>query len=476
MSLLALVVGAHLAVVLWHAIAAPIGFERPLQTLAAAAIAALATIAIARTSARRGASRRAAAVARAAIVALFLATRLAWAIGVDTQPVSDFAGYYALARAVAHGEPIFMPWPLGGAVAAWGYPLALGFALRLAPGWAAELLVAKAFNVLLGCASLLLLDRFVRRIADERTALVAMLLFALWPGQLYLTSVLATEHLAVPMLLSALLLALDLLASWRERGGFERSAIAASVGIALAISVAVRSALIATAGAVLIALWRWRVSVRQALVSSAVVVATLVLATTLYRTALLHAYGATPLDGTWWSLLTGTNLASGGSFSAPDRDRFFAHRTIEEANAVARAEIARRIVATPLALAHLAWVKTVKLWVADDYAVFWSTERIPETAWQPGREPMAAAAHAAHVASLALAVLGCVVLARRAPRPGTDLLLLLLVCGTLLHAAAESQARYHFVLEPLVLALAAIGACPARRSPSNHAPEQEEGP
>src|SRR6185369_13594628 len=249
---------------------------------------------------------------------------------------------------------------------------------------------------LLGCAALLLLDRLVRRIADDRTALLAMLFFALWPGQLYLTSVLATEHLALPMLLLSLLFALELLAPERRMSTPERGAISACLGLALAGSVAVRSALIAAAGAVVIALWRWRVSLRQALVSSTVVLATLVLGTTLYRAALQDAYGVAPLDATWWSILTGTNLESGGSFSPADRDRFFAHRTIREANAFARGEIARRIVATPLALAHLAWAKTVQLWVSDDYAVFWSTERIPESAWQPGREPMTAAAQVVH--------------------------------------------------------------------------------
>jgi hypothetical protein len=173
-------------------------------------------------------------------------------------------------------------------------------------------------------------------------------------------------------------------------------------------------------------------------------------------------WGGAPLSGRWWTLLTGTNLESHGAFSASDRDRFFGHRSIDDADAYARGVIAERLREQPLELAALAWRKAIQLWASDDYAAFWSAETGAGSPVALDLRAMSWLAQAAHLAMLALAVVGCLVVAHRTwlagALPGADLALLLVAAGTLVHVLGESQGRYHYVLQPFVLVLGAIGA------------------
>jgi hypothetical protein len=459
---------AHLAVVLRYAVVEPAVRVRPFTTAVVAVATALLAGALAwklppvpRTGRVLGAA-----------IALFLVSRAAWLDAVDTLPISDFAGYEAIAAMVARGGPIEMPWKLGSALASWGYPIALGQVWRWIPDTAARLEVAKLCNLALGCLSLVLLHRVARLLAGARAAVLAAILFVLWPGQCYLTSVLATEHLAVPLLLLAALLGLGVVApdapAERERSASSGVVRALLAGLVLAAAVAVRSALASAPLAFLVATFRGRPRGSRLALAIALV-AGVVLGTAGYRGALQAAYGAVPRNAVWWTLLTGTSAESGGSFSKSDRDRFFAQRSFDDANAVARAEVVRRVGDDPVALAELAWWKTVRLWLADDYAVGWATERVGPSSRPPPRDVLDALAQGFHIAALVLALVGCARLALRATAsPGIDLVLLLLLFGTLLHAATESQARYHYPWQPWIFVLGAIGAVgpppsPARR-------------
>jgi ABC-type amino acid transport system permease subunit len=290
-----------------------------------------------------------------------------------------------------------------------------------------------------------------------------------------LTSVLASEHLAVAALILAVLLGLGVFADDVSTGGGRGTgssiARALATGLVLAAAVAVRSALASAPLAFVVAFWRGRPRGSRVALSLALV-AGVVVGTAGYRAWLQTTYGAAPRNAVWWTLLTGTSAASGGSFSKADRDLFFARRTFDDANAAARAEVARRVRDQPVALAQLAWWKTVRLWLADDYAVGWATERMGPSSHPPPRAFLDALAQGFHVAALLLAFVGCTRLALRgttSPGTGIDLVLLLLIFATLLHAAAESQARYHFPWQPWIFVLAAIGVVgpPGRHGSSN---------
>jgi len=480
--ILPVAVAAHFSLVALRAADDPALAARPWLSALSIALACAAAVAIARSrglaAVEAGAeSRRAGRRALAAIAAALVASRLAWVALVPTAPVSDFLGYQRIAEMVAAGEPIAMWWPIGAAVASWGYPVVLGLVLRTLGLTGAPILALELCNVALGVAALLLVHRVAWRVAGSgAAALVAAAIFALWPGQLYLTSVLATEHLAVPLVLTAVLLLTELLAPASAPRALDgRTAVRAALcGLAAAACMATRSALLFLPVALVLALWRWRSSATHALVLAAIVVATAAGGTLAWRASLRAAYGAAPLPALWWTVLTGTNLDSSGSFSSDDRDRFFGHRSIAEADADARAEIASRLRSQPAALARLAWQKTIQLWAADDYAWFWSTERFRGPAPAIDRAALAWIAQVAHLAVLLLAIGGCLAVARgvwvgrRAPAP--DVALLVIALGTLTHAVAESQARYHFVLEPFAIALAALGAAGVRTRAVDMAP------
>jgi hypothetical protein len=481
LPLLATLVAGHLAVVLVSAVRAPPLGDSPWRAAAAVGALAAALVLLARLARAGGARRAGGRLALATVAALFVATRVAWLAAVSTLPISDFAGYEAIAAMVARGEPIRMPWPIGGAVASWGYPVAIGLVARALGLSQSVMLVGKACNVVLGVGALLLLHRLALRVAGPCAAAIAAVAVAVWPGQLFMTSVLASEHLATPLLLAALLSLLGLLrsdsmtgapgADSEEQAGdgrapgstARRAARAAGCGALAAACLAVRAALAFAVPAFVAALWRWRTSARGATALSLVLVAAVAGGTLAYRAGLVAAWGSAPLGAGWWTLLTGSSTTSHGSFSRDDRDRFFAQPSIDEANRLARAEIVRRWRTQPAAMLDLARRKTISLWLSDDYAVAWSTVRLPPTARSPHRGVMTATAQVVHAALLALAVAGCAAVARRTrsvgPAPGEDAILLVVAFGTLAHAVVESQARYHYVLQPLAMTLAAVGAC-----------------
>src|SRR5262249_6245088 len=89
---------------------------------------------------------------------------------------------------------------------------------------------------------------------------------------------------------------------------------------------------------------------------------------------------------------------------------------------------------------------------------------------------MELAAQSFHLAALALAVFGCWRSARTRVAPGVGLMLLLIASGTLLHALVESQARYHFVMQPWLLAAPARCAAPHRPGRLFRAPCRPRAP
>lgn len=130
-----------------------------------------------------------------------LALRLAWAAFTEATPVSDFRGYDTLAVRWLSGGGFG-----GGDLLAYrtpGYPAFLaGIYLIFGHSWKAAAYV-QAF---LGAASSGLTTALAGRVIGRRASIIAGLLHALSPTALAYVPVLASENLAVPLLLSGLLL------------------------------------------------------------------------------------------------------------------------------------------------------------------------------------------------------------------------------------------------------------------------------
>lgn len=134
------------------------------------------------------------------ILLLALSLRLAWLSFAEPLPISDFREYLELARGIAdHAQ--------------YGYPEPTAYRLPFFPAILALILLVRdsvfwlsAFNVILSTAICFLIYRVTRRVSASReTALVAAGIAAIYPQFVFLSPVLASEHLLIVLVLSAFL-------------------------------------------------------------------------------------------------------------------------------------------------------------------------------------------------------------------------------------------------------------------------------
>jgi len=395
------------------------------------------------------------------LLGLFVASRLIVLGVLPSVPVSDFDAYYQLATLMARGQPL----PPSDQVLyfnAWGYPL------LLAPWFAAfgpSVGLAKLLNVAAGTVAFLLVYRLTRPLCSRKAALVATLLFLLWPGQLFLTPVLASEHFALVFCLGYLVL---LVRAFRQRGLAARELLLA--GALLAVGAAVRPTTGAVFACALVLLFAQHRSWRGRAIQLALVVAAGVATWGAYWGLLLRVYRQTPPAVGWYNLMVGLNFETRGQYSPDDSRAYFAFPTAEERDRFARTEACRRASEN---LAHWPWLlrrKVLLLWGTDHDSVKWSTASLVDGAvadWTSQHvNGLYAWSQSFHLGVLVLGTLGAIGLARRRVSPLVLVPALLLLAGTALHAVFEVQPRYHYVFEAglLVFAGAALTRQPGRRS------------
>jgi hypothetical protein len=389
-----------------------------------------------------------------AAVGLLLASRAPWIFWARTTPVSDFAVYHELAARIASGSDLDPP--LSSRLAGWGYPVALGALYR---AFGAGLPVAWSFDLLLAAISLVLLVVLTARVAGRRAATFAAALFLVWPEQLVYSSVLASEHLALALTLLALILLVP-----GPRGATSGAAVrSAAAGVAAGLALSVRPALVSLAVAGTASLMpAMRSAASRTAVSAAFAIA--VLATVwLWNGALYRALGTGPVGSGWYSLMVGANEATGGKWSKEDLAAFASRSADAPADGFARREALHRIETLGGRYVGLVLRKMGALWRDDGLALRWSTAgrgargtpAALETAYR-------GASTIFHLALWVLALVGAAYAAfqtgarSEASARGALLLVLFVAAGTLLHGVLETQSRYHYVLEPALLVLAAV--------------------
>jgi hypothetical protein len=383
---------------------------------------------------------------------VFVLSRLAVIALVPTEPVSDFRSYYSLAGLMAEGEPLPSP-EQSLLFFSWGYPLALApwFALL-----GKSVLLAQLLNVAAGAVAVLLLYPLARHVGGPGVGRCAALLFVFWPAQLFLTPVLASEHLSLVLSLAYLLCVIAVINGSRKAGA------AVLAGVCVGLGCAVRPALGITVpiGLMLIGFGtgaRWR-----RLVFMGLLLAGFAGAQGGYRGLLAKVYQRTPPTVAWWNLLAGTNQEKRGMWNEEDADKFFAFPTLEESNRFARREIYRRVTSDPIGNLNLIRRKLKLLWGDNYYGVYWSTRKLGESqtsAWlSPHLGRLFAWSQVCHLAALALCAFGVLRFARHPHGYAATLLLMLILSGTALHAVFEAQSRYSYVFSIGMLVFAACGA------------------
>jgi 4-amino-4-deoxy-L-arabinose transferase-like glycosyltransferase len=399
------------------------------------------------------------------VLGLFVASRLIVLIVLPSVPVSDFDAYYQLATRMARGQPLPPPEQVL-YFNAWGYPL------LLAPWFAAfgpSVGLAKLLNVAAGALACLLLYRLTRPLCGPKAALAVAILFLLWPGQLLLTPVLASEHFALVFCLAFLVL---IVRAFR-RPGFATGELALA-GVLLAAGTAVRPSAAATLACALVLLLAPHKSWRRGILQLALIIAASLVAWLAYQGLLLRVYHQAPPAVGWYNLMVGMNFETRGQYSPDDSHAYFAFPTARERDRFARNTAYQRVSENVTRLPWLLRRKMLLLWGTDHDSVKWSTlsvARSTSSGWVTERVAgFYAWSQYYHLGVLVLGALGAIGLARRRISPLQLVPTLLLLAGTALHAVFEVQPRYHYVFEIGLLVLCSavfrvfIGRWPRRPS------------
>ena len=139
-----------------------------------------------------------------AILAVGAALRVWVILAIPTRPVSDFFGYFEIAKnLVATGGYETEP-GIAEARRSPAYPLVLALAWLVEPGEA--LLAAKLLNVALFVLAGLVAAILTRRLWGDTASLWSAALLSLLPRSILMTNLLAAENLLAPLLLGFLLL------------------------------------------------------------------------------------------------------------------------------------------------------------------------------------------------------------------------------------------------------------------------------
>lgn len=160
--------------------------------------------------------------------------RAAWLAYVNVDPLDgrfdDSLYYYTVARNLA-GSTGYIDPLIGIPTARWlpAYPALLALAFLIS---GKSLLIAKALNVGLALASIVLTYLLASRLFDRRAGLLAAFLLAVFPSYVFLSTLVMAENLFVSLFLLAVLLAVRWGLGGRTPTAYQSLAVGAVVAVA----------------------------------------------------------------------------------------------------------------------------------------------------------------------------------------------------------------------------------------------------
>ncbi|MBI2827124.1 MAG: glycosyltransferase family 39 protein [Planctomycetia bacterium] len=148
----------------------------------------------------------------------------------------DSESYWVLAQTIARGEPYQFGSPDARVFRAPGYPLVLAGVFLMASGDAAVRL-ARALGAVLGTVAVAMVYILARQLFDERTALVAAVMTAVYPGAIGMSVFVLSEAAFCPLMLADLALAT---AAWHATSGKTMLPLAFAAGCMAGLATLVR--------------------------------------------------------------------------------------------------------------------------------------------------------------------------------------------------------------------------------------------
>lgn len=403
-----------------------------------------------------------------AIVALAIGLRLAWIAYVNPNPLdgrADDTTFYASAGqslAAARGYTNFLGFP----TAQWppAYPFLLAGIFKVFGS--DNFVAAKVVNALAGGLTCLLIYLIAARVFDRRIGLLAALLFAVFPGQIFFSTLLMTESLTPALVGLMLLLLLMWVVERKEARWFQHAAIGVLFGVAL---LARGEAVMLVLAALLI--WKlavpaWRSFAREAGVF--VLAAGLVVLPWTVRNAVsMHSF--IPV-----STALGHTLLAGHQPNPYSVASLFPEAKIQEeysylpypereikVESVATHQALSFIVHHPLEEAYYPLLKFKHMFQNDDDAVPWVNSWAPAPDTRPkllsaqAEDNFSALANGYYVALMLVAVAGLPFWFSLKDRR-RFLLVLFAAAWVAIHLALWPSGRYHVALTPIFSLWAAL--------------------
>ena len=396
------------------------------------------------------------------ILAIALVLRLIWVLSVHPNPIDgrfdDTAWYRSAAHYFANGDGYVNPFT-GTPTAAWppGYPVALGLVFaRFGEGLAQTF----AFNIILSLATIVLVYCIGLRLLDQRSALIGAGAMAVWPGQVYFSSLTLSEPLFTFLFVLGVLLIVLVPDAGRWRGPMLLALGAVVAAAALTRGQAVLLLPLALIGWGL-AGYRWRPALLW-LSLSAVVTAAL-LAPWVARNQ--RQLGSPVLIATNFgpNLWIGNHEGASGRMATtepappqPERGTLTQPEYEVEADQLAFREAWSYMLRHPREELRLSAIKTRATYESDATALDWNA------AYRPGfyitdsvEEWLRGAANGFWYAVLAFATLGLISIRGRLLRDMSGILPAMILMWTAGHIVFFGDSRFHY---PIAFCFALLGA------------------
>lgn len=380
------------------------------------------------------------------LAAVALAVRLLWSQHFDPRIVSDYREFHDLALRFAAGE--------GSVLAGSKSPMTVAFYGILYELPVRPLVVAQVANAVLGTVQVVLIYAIARRAFASRAAgRLAGLGAALFPSAVMFTSLPASEHLFLTLLLLVVWQLLTYVGPAARADTRRVAAVAAVIGVEAALLHLTRNSglLFALWATAVFLLWARAGAKRVALFAGVFAAAALVCLSPQvvhnYRT-----YGSLSIQSSRYAglnLLCGTNRQSAGRYNALDvnfiRARYgMGDEKWNEAMAAARQRAFRRIAEDiPGFFAFALKEKFDLMWCDDTYGAMTH----PVCLWHNRPVPWRAISEEFYFAMIALASAGlCLSAVRRRGASAVVMTGGILVLTLLMHLFIEVQPRYHALM------------------------------
>ena len=373
------------------------------------------------------------------------------------QALNDPWMYHTLAQRIADGQGYTMPAGTATAYYPVGYPAVLGalYAL-LGP----NILAAKMLSAVLGAATVAVTYRLGVILLGLRVALVAGVLLAFFPSQVFYTGTLLSEPLFTFLFMLGVLMAVS--GGWGPDGMSLRQAL--KMGVLMGAAALVRGI---TLGVPLLLLVAWRAlspSFRLAAVRVGIIalgIALWVLPWSI-RSSLVMGTPVLLSTNTGDDLCIGNHQGATGRFllSGPCFEGYegLDRKTLEvERNRDDRGRALKFMVTSPLSEAKLVLRKAYYLMYTDDDGI-WAVESWGNDPFIGGdlRDYLRTAANAYFFAALGFALVGVVLWVRQGDRR-LIFLLVMLALVLAMPLVFFGDPRFHFPAVPIMSLLAASG-------------------